>query len=320
MAHRVNIATFDRIIARQEPRRYGQAYLPSIRATVSEAPSISRPSTIVSVRLGREIHTLSTPETSAALLALMHPGLLDLHEQSMIPRWPAPHPLDGMPGIQTTLMQAFRGSVEVADRLGYLDLVPTVTDRRRGREAAPIVFPYIGDLLLFLRDDIGPYCVNWSVKARDGDHFLPGPEAPLPHSGLDLRRARARYEIEVETYADVEIRTVPVAGDALDPILVANLKRIYPFLCRQVDQPTGAREYIAHTFQRCIDTGAPPSEGVAYLVARGVCDRYHAIREFYVGVFARTLRVNLFRDLLIDYPVQPESTDPIERYRRWFER
>jgi len=320
MAHRVNIETLERILARQEPRRFWAEYQPSIRATVAEAPRISRPSTIPSAKLGRIIHTLSDQETSCVLLALLHPGLVDLHEQSMIPRWPAVHPLDGMPGVEGTGLPVFWGSVEVAERLDYLDALPLVTERRPGEEADTLVFPYIGDLLLFLRDDDGLYCLNWSVKAQSGDHVLPGPEVRKPYSARDMRKARARFEIEIETYADVGIRTVAAAASELDPTFVENLGRIHRFLRRRVSLCDSAHRYALNCFSRGVDVGEPPREIVTYLIHRGICDRDEALTVFYTAVAEGQLRVDLFRSLLVDYTVPPERVDPIVRYKRWFDR
>lgn len=320
MAHRVCLQTLNQIVERQVPYRFGSEYVPSIKATREEAPSISSPATITAKGLGREVHTLSSAESAFALFALAHPKLRDLHEQAMLPRWPAPHSLSGMPGVDTSDLPSFRGTTEVANRLGYLDVVPFVTERQKNGTTDPIVFPYIGDLLLFLEDRDGVYCRNWSVKATAGDHVLPGPGVQKPYTPESLRKARARHEIEVETYADVGIRTIAVAKSELDQTLVENLGRILPFLHYKVPLPDATRQYINGLFAQAIDMGEPPKEVVTRLVGRGVCDRYAALSEFYVSIFERRLRVNLFKRVLVDYPVQPEAEDPYVRYRRWFER
>lgn len=316
----ISIKTRERILRRQVPRRYGAAYEPAIRATVAEAPRISCASTIRSIQLGREIHTLSRPESAFALLVLMHPHLIDLHEQAMIPMWESPHPLDGCPGLPAARWPAFRGTVKVADSLGFLDLHPVVADTRDGRKTGPVAYPLIGDQLVFLRDDAGPYCVNLSIKNKVGDHLLPGPDVRKPYTDLDLRRARARFEIEEATFAEVGIRTVKGVREDLDNELVANLFRIYPYLCWPSNLPYAQRQYIEQTISRAVDCGEPPLEAITYLVARGVCTTDEARQALYVAVFTRRLRVNLFKPLLIDYPFECEDVDPLQRYRRYFER
>ena len=315
MAHRVSVATLKRILARQEPRRFLRDYQPSIRATRDEAPSKSSVFQIVSPRLGREIHLLSTGERALALLALYHPKLADLHEQWMLPRWPAAHPLEGFPGCSQDRLPTFRGSTEVADRLGYLDVIPVL---RSGGE--PIVFPFIGDLLLYLRDESGYYCVNWNIKEREGDHALPGPECRPPYSAEALRKSRARFEIEVHTVLDAGIRTAALAHESINATVADNLSDLHSAQDFGAGLSASATAYAEQCFQRAIDVGDTPAEVVAYLVHRGLCSREEAIRAFKTAVFQRRIRVDLFRRILMDYPARPEQVDVLDHYARWFAR
>ena len=316
----VNAAGLRKIETRQLPYRFRADYIPSILASREEAPSISSPAFIKAPRWRRTIHCLSTQEVIAVLLALLHPRLLDLHEQKMIPRWPLPHPVCGMPGVESEGLPIFRGSVEVASRLGYLDTLPLVWDIGARGERIRVVYPYVGDVMLFLRDDTGVYCVNWSVKSGKGDHILPGPDVRKPHTQGDLRAARARFEIELETYADVGIRTVAVAGQAIDPILAANLQRAYPYCCQEVVIREDLRRRILNLYRQAIDHGAPPSEVLTHLVAHGICDAYVARHTFYTAPFEGDLRLDLTRPLLFDCSVKILPSDAPPPHADWFAR
>jgi len=320
MAYRVNIKTFERIEKRQQPGRFGSAYEPAIRATVAEAPRISRPSTIVAPTLGREVHVLSTAELGFALLALMHPKLVDLHEQKVIPRWPASHPTCGLPGVIAADLPNFRGSIQVADSLGYRDVLPYVYDRDEDGRRIPIVYPYLGDLLLFLNDADGVYCVNWSVKNQTGDHFKPGPEVPKPYSDTELRKARARHEIEVGTYADAGIRTVPAAADELDKNLVANLARIYPFVIGEAELPASVISYLKNCFAQVFEVGEPPDGTITRLVGRGICTVWEAQCVLCKMIYREEIEVDMFSPIIFDRPLRWRSHSPFERYARWFSR
>lgn len=319
-SRRVSAAGLCRIEKRQLPPRFGADYVPSILASREEAPQISSPAFIKMRRWRRPIHCLSGQEVIAALLALLHPQLLDLHEQKMLPRWPQPHPIHGMPGVESTGLPIFRGSVEVANRLGYLDTLPLVSDVGAKGERIRVVYPYVGDFLLFLRDAAGVYCVNWSIKARNGDHTLPGPDVRKPYSQRDLWAARARYEIEVETYADVGIRTVAVAGQAIDPILAANLRRAYPYCCQDVALGDDTRRRILSMYRGAFDQGEPPNEVLVHLVAHRICDAYVARHTFYTALFEGDLRIDLTCPLLFDCPVKILASDAPHPYADWFAR
>ncbi|WP_243667354.1 hypothetical protein, partial [Pseudomonas brassicae] len=77
---------FALIRSRQAHFAWGDIYTPSVLAVPREAPKGSRISRMNSRKLGRAIHSLSTPEAVFTQLALFHPQLLDIHEQKML--WP----------------------------------------------------------------------------------------------------------------------------------------------------------------------------------------------------------------------------------------
>src|SRR5690554_250310 len=101
---------------RQQELRWGSEYEPAMRATRDEAPTRSRPSTMYSRKLGRDLHFMSLPERHVSLLALYHPQLVDLHEQHMLHQFEAPHPLAGREDTKHLALLPFKGTVDVAQR------------------------------------------------------------------------------------------------------------------------------------------------------------------------------------------------------------
>lgn len=310
------------ILSRQEPPRFGRAYVPSTLATRDEAPAISRPAILQSHKLGRPVHTLSQPETRAALLALYHPFLFELHEQKMLSRWPYPHPMAGLPGIDATALPSVRGTVEVAERLGYLDIHPIVymRDEAVSAHAIKVPFPYQGDLLLFIQPPNQiPYCVNWPVKDKREAFTTPGPGKRRPDSVESKRSALARYEIEVAYHADASIRTQPIANTDIDTNLAANLCQIFPYTTKSISADTRPkRKQIVDAFHSAMALGVPPMEVMVSLVFRRLCSDYEARVIFFQAIWERELRVDLFRPVLVDYPLEPEHVDVLDRYAHWF--
>lgn len=317
----VTVQRLKTILARQDPPKFGPAYVPSALATRAEAPSISRPAILQSRKLQRQIHLLGQPEVHAALLALYHDRLIDLHEQKMLWRWPFPHPMTGMPGIDATRLPPVRGTVEIAECLGYLDLHPVVyvPDPEFPTRKVRVPFPYQGDLLLFLsRPDGPPYCVNWTVKDK-GDAFTkPGPSKKRPDSQEAKRAALARFEIEVAYYNDAGIRTQPVADEDIDWHVWTNLAELFPYTMKPTTLEPGCRQEIVDAYRAAMMAGVPPMEVMLSLVQRRRCTDYEARVVFRQAIWERDLRVDLFQPVLVDYPLQPETVDVLDHYAGWF--
>lgn len=65
---KLTVARLTEILRRQRPQVFGTGYEPSIKATREEAPIGSRPATVYSTLIGRDIHTLSGPERAALVI------------------------------------------------------------------------------------------------------------------------------------------------------------------------------------------------------------------------------------------------------------
>lgn len=319
----VSAARLTTIESRQRQRRWGSEYLPSMKASRDEAPTISRPSTLYSTKLERTIHLMSLPERAACVLALYHPALFDLHEQHMLFPFPATHPLEGHPKAAGLNLPDVLGTIDVAQRLNMLSKHPTVNIEMRDTPGETTVrraaFPYIGDLLLFLEDSEGPYCINWTVK-RDRSSFSNGPPGPLSHLKKDRNANERRHTLEEQYFADASIRTVRVAATDIDTQLVANLTTLAAYDARTLSVPDKLISILVEQFQKLVGLQQPVISILPNLVERTGLDRSTCLAIFYRAVWSRLVRVDLYRPILPDKPLRPERTDVLEDFRQWFER
>lgn len=310
-----------RYTGRQGTPAWGKDYQPAIRATPQEAPRISRPTTLWSARLGREVHLLSQPETKAAYLALFHSGLFDLHEQRVLSPVPACHPLQGSPAGMGLRFPTLNGTIAIADKLGAVKRHPKVFHDFGGGEFGWVPLPYIGDLLLFLMDAYGPYCVNWNIKLTQADFLRPGPR-PLGRARLrdPDPSAEIRHLIEEAYYGDGGIRTVRVTGTQLDESLIANLRDLFGWHGREQNATEAQRLAALQMLRNGIDSDQP-----AYLLVREAARtiqlaEYDVMVVLYQAIWRRELRVDLFSPLLMTKRLIAEREDPLQRYAAWFER
>ena len=319
----ISAARLRTIFERQDIARWGSEYQPSILATPQEAPSISHASILTSGKLGRGVHTLSVSERHFALLALYHPGLVDLHDQMMLSPGPRVHPLFGCPNLIAPDLPSIKGLIDVADRLGYLNQLPRlkIGDPEDLTATRTVVFPYIGDFLIFLRteDDLAPYCVNWSLKDTEIAFKRPGPTV-----GKRLRRHEqtelilARHQIEETYHTDADIRTIRLSGDQIDPHVAANLSQLFGYHRKTLTLPVVQQQDILEKFRAAMESAVPPMEVVLLLCAQGKATSHDCRTILYRGIWERQLRVDLFQPVLIDHPLQPEQRDVLNVYADWF--
>lgn len=307
--------------ARQGTPAWGKNYQPAIRATPQEAPRISRPTVMWSASLGREVHLLSQSETKAAFLALFHPALFDFHEQRVLPPAPACHPLQGSPAGVGLRFHQLSGTIAIAQSLGALSRHPKVYHRFGNAEFGWVPLPYIGDLLLFLRDSNGPYCVNWNIKLTEQDYLRPGPR-PL---GRVQRRqpdpnAELRHLIEEALYREAEIRTVRVTGTQLDEGLVANLRDLFGWHAREQVASATQRLAVLEMMRAGIDGDRPAYQLVREAASATKLADYDVMVVLYQAIWRRELRVDLFSPLLMTKRLVAEREDPLQRYATWFGR
>lgn len=320
ISRKLTLPRLTTIYRRQDNPTWGSEYVPSILATRGEAPSISNAYVVKSARFGRFIHLLSAPELSAFVLAAYHPGLIGFQEQRMLSPEPRCHPLCNMPGEVAVSFQSFKGVIDVADRLGYLSRLPKIKAPVPGLPGvkADVVFPYIGDFLLAIRNSTSnTWCVNWSIKADEA-----GFKRPIAKTGTNILQSPEgilmRHEIERTYHADVVIPTHFVASSALDTHVINNLRFFYPYQQVPLTMENDERLEMEFRFQSCLEAGLPISELLPRLLGKNIQRRKPILTCFYQAIWQRRIRVDLFRPVLIDRPLHPETRDVLEVYAKLF--
>jgi hypothetical protein len=312
------------IIERQDPPRFGQDYVPSIKASREEAPPRSRPAWVWWQQVGRSISTLSSVERSILVISL-HSGLVwEVHDQRMLPPMPRPHPLTGHPKAAGLSLPPMRGTVDVADNLGLLSFhplirVPALTEAK-GWELVP--FPFVGDLLLFLEDEHGPYNVNLNIKGKaeefeqaEIDSVLRGDRAKKSQA-----KTRARHAIEAQLHADVRIPTLQLSRRDYDDHVAANLMQIFGWHNRKDPFSAEQRDEVIGKFNGSLVTGSPAIEVAWALSARYGWQLYDIKIVLHKAIWHRKIRIDLFQPFLFDKPLQPERRDVLSVYGNWFKR
>lgn len=319
MGKRLTEARLRTIVERQCPPKWGVAYEPAIQVCTSEAPPISRPSVLNSRRLGRTVHVLSQPERHAALLALYHPGLRDLHEQRMLSPSQIEHPLTTYPGLMQVGLSYSRGTRASAEDLRCLGQHPWVWAADTGER---IAFPYIGDFLLFLEDRDGLYCINWTVKKS---------AAGFDRSPIDIRAALIaeergsqavanRHRIEECYYQEFGIRTERVTGDAIPHSLACTLDQLFTWERRDDHLTPPQRAWLLSEARVLVVRGEVITAHIPRLQSELGCGPYDVLCAIYQGIWTRAIRVDLFSSICIDAPLEPERNDVLLHYADWFQR
>lgn len=309
---------------RQWEQRWGPDYISAIFADPKEAPRVSTASILHPMKLGeRAFHTLSAPETYSSLLALHHPACWDIHEQRILYPMRRAHYLYGHARARGATFKFFEGTLSAAERTR----VPVRHPRVRLKLGDdPCTWPmapflYTGDLLLFMQDADGPYCVNWSVKDKFNDFRQAGPQSkPRPLDDLDDPHIMARHELEVIYYGDAGIRTQQVAGREIDEHVKWNLREV--FLDDSAAIPLDEKKYAAAISMARDHIGC---DIPLYIVMRRIADEFHispkmALKLIDQGIWRRQLRVDLFRPLRPEKPLRPEVVDVLVHYGAWFKR
>lgn len=320
----LSFARLKQIHKRQNEVRWGAAYQPSIEATPKEAPSLSRASMLVPQKLGeRDMHLLSPAERAFALLALYHPHVIDIHEQKMLSVDPRLHPLTGFPGMEVAGLPPIKGLIDVADRLGYGHLLPLVKESPAADPQNPrdFVFPYIGDLLLYIwPPGDQPYCMNWNIKDQAQSFKRPGPLNSKKQLASNEVSELPRNEMERVYYADADIRTEHLALEQFDPHVVANLTQLFLHHKTPLDLSDAQRTELRDRFSAALATGVSPFEVIQLCVARGRYNVHQCRTYLWQAIWRRELLCDLFKPVLIDRPLRPQSADLLEVYGHWFRR
>jgi hypothetical protein len=235
---------------------------------------------------------------------------------------PRQHPLWSFPGIDRTELPPLKGIIDVADRLGYLSVLPKLKIESHDPVIPPrtVIFPYIGDLLWAVQPSKGTvYCVNWSIKDAYEDFKRPI-SSPLGKS-LSQKQSQtilARHEIEKTYYLDGDIRTLQVANEVIDPHVTANLRQLFLHHRQPPNLTAEQREEILNKFHSAFECGIPPAEVIIQFIERGRFSLDQCRTLLWQAVWNRELRVDLFRPILINLPLRHEERDVVDVYADWF--
>lgn len=319
----ITAARLKTIYQRQSNPGWDATYLPAILATPQEAPSISRAFILTPEKLaGREAHTLSVAERDAALLGFYHPDVLGLQEQRMLSPEPTVHPLWSYSEIDRSALKPLKGVIDVAERLDLLDILPriSVPDPEVPGQRMTVVFPWCGDLLWVIAAPGGYiYCVNWTIKDKRQSFVTASPRrngGPPPREAS--RELLARHEIEAEYYADAGIRTVRVTGEEISFHVAANLRQLFLHHRRDLSLTAEQQEEILEKYRWALQLGITPGEVISIFTERGRYSVDQCRSVFYQAIWNRDLRLDLFRPILINRPMNPETLDVLEVYGDWF--
>ena len=306
---------------RQDPPKWGAAYVPGQLATAQEAPDESRPSTLYYAPLGRAIHCMSIPEKNALLLGLYSGLALELHEGRMLPPEPSAGPLAGFKPAEGQVLSGHRGTIQVAERLGVIKFHPTIKikDSKTGQRRT-IGFPLLGDLLWYLKDDAGFYAVNWSVKQSPEDFDKPhGGSGRRPKPDAEEAH-RARQLVETEMYREVDVPTIPVANTDIPTAVSANLRQLFAWQDRTSNIEPDARQDIIETLRARIPREVPVFETLRYLLNRHGGAFYDLQGVLYQAIWRREIAVDLWTPFNIDRPIRPETRSVVVHFAQWFRR
>lgn len=306
---------------RQWSDAWGPDYVAAQWATPKEAPGLSTASILHPEKLGgRACHTLSQNETWVTLLALYHPDVWEIHEQRVLFPQPRPHPLQGHPKALGQKFEPFRGTLEVAQKMGTLSKHPKCRVTLDDRSVVYAPFLYLGDLLIFLMDDGGAYAVNLSVKDKLESFRRQGPRPGKPDIHKDHAGTVNRHALEKRYYEDAGIPTRQVVGREIDLDLRVNL--IDLFLCHA--ESTAIPEAVKHQMWIFFASSIGLNKNACVLINAAAnhfkFDPAEVRTVLMQGIWRRHIKVDLFKPLLMDRPLRPMVDDPLQSYKEWFQR
>lgn len=325
MAKAINLtlARLREVLRRQDPTQWGAHYDPAIRATREEAPTRSRFAQIWSQQLGRYCHTLSSVERDALLLVLFHPALFELQEQRMLSTEPRPHPLSGHPFAVGMDLPTLRGTIDVCDRLDMVERHLWIkVDHPDGSGRVPVPAPFIGDFLLFLQDQDGPYCVNWTIKESAEDfEKRPIRDRPSRNPRSDCTAERSRHAIEALYYSDAAIPTVRIVRRDLPELFIQNLCSLLIGQHRAAEVDAGIYAEICDRLQASIQVGQRPLDVLLSVVHRHDLSLDLAKACFYRALWRRDVRAEFMDEaIFIDRELRPLRNDPLQIFADRFAR
>lgn len=322
-AMRLTLPRLKEILRRQDPPKWGCNYDPAIRATREEAPARSRFAQVWHEGLGRYCHVLSNVEQKALLLAMFNSSLFELQEQRILDCEPRPHPLASHPLAAGLILPPLRGTIDVCERLDMLERHLWIyVDHPDGSGRVPVPTPFVGDFLLCLQDQDGPYCVNWTIKGTINEfHLRIAGSKPAKSVEKEMIAVRARHAIEELYYRDAHIPTIQIVDRDIPEMFIQNIKSFLLLKHRATDMDQGLYKEICERLQASVLTAQPPLEILLSIMHRHNLTLEIVKAAFYRALWQRDVRVELMDDaIFIDRPLKLERRDPLQVFSAWFIR
>jgi hypothetical protein len=230
-----------------------------------------------------------------------------------------PHPLSGHPKAAGLILPSLPGTLSALTRISpnYQHHSIYINSQEDPTELQKVAYPYIGDLVLFLEDKDGPYCVNWNVKS-DPEGYSVRPDSTV---FKEKRKSRAlspqvRHDLEHLYFKDGGIRTIDATPQALHPRLIGNLLWILPKIGDGI-----AKKDLSGFYS---DLPGACTLSPQLIATRAAEWSGHSISEckteLWKCIWNRILKIDLFQSIFDDVPLQPQVIDPIDLYAHLFSR
>jgi hypothetical protein len=267
---------------------------------------------------------MSDPERHAMLLGLHLGRPVDLNEGRMLSCEPCAIRLSAHPGAAALPVSRLRGTVQIAEELGVLDVHPrvSVADPAHAGRRLTVPYPLLGDLLWIFKDAQGPYIVNWSVKNKPEDFERPAISRGRRRAGTadEERAERARHAIEEAYYRDANVPTVRVTSVDLPAPITNNLRQVYGWHNRATRLRGEGRNELVEVLRAHMRMQIPPVETLRQRAHKSGWTLHDGLAVLYQAIWHRDLRVDLWEPINVDRPLRPESCDPRGHFSSWFAR
>lgn len=320
----IGLSRLREVLRRQDPPKCSPDYDPAIRATREEAPARSRPAQVWSDKLGRYCHALSSVEQKALLVALYNPSLFEIHEQRMLATEARQHPLSGHGRATGLILHPLRGTIDVCERLDAINHHHWVyIDHPDGTGRVPVPFPFIGDFLLFLADEAGPYCVNWTIKGskEEFSRRLILADKPVRAPAKERTAIEMRHAIEERYYLDAGIPTIRIVDRDLPDMFLQNIRSLLLMMHRAPELDAGIYVELCERLQASTRTTQRPLDILLSMVHRYDVSLEGLRSAFGRALWQRDVRAELMDEaIFIDHPLKAERRDPLRVFANWFSR
>lgn len=127
-----------------------------------------------------------------------------------------------------------------------------------------------------------------------------------------------RAMIERAYYLDAGIPTFRIAGENIDSHVAANLRQLFNYHRKPVNLSNEQQSEILEKYRTAFEAEIPPGEVIYHFIMRNKYSAEQCKTVLYQAIWERRLRADLFKPILINRPINPETIDVITHYQHWF--